>query len=34
MISDKQVKVLRGDSRKKMVDVKNIEPINNIQVIR
>ena len=34
MISDKQVKVIRGDSRKKMVDVKNIEPINNIQVIR
>ena len=34
MLSDKQVKVVRGDSRKKMVDVKNIEPINNIQVIR
>ena len=34
MLSDKQVKIVRGDSRKKMVDVKNIEPINNIQVIR
>jgi len=34
MLSDKQVKVVRNDSRKKMVDVKNIEPINNIQVIR
>jgi hypothetical protein len=34
MLSDKQVKVLRNDSKKKMVDVKNIEPINNIQVIR
>ena len=34
MLSDKQVKIVRGDSRKKTVDVKNIEPINNIQVIR
>ena len=34
MLSDKQVKIFKNDSRKKVVDVKNIEPINNIQIIR
>jgi len=33
-MSDKLVKVINGDSKRRSVDVKNIEPINNIQIVR
>ena len=34
MLDNNQIKVINGDSKKKSVVVKNIEPISNIQIIR
>ena len=34
MLDNNQIKVVNGDSKKKSVVVKNIEPISNIQIIR
>lgn len=33
-MSDNNIKVLTNDSRKKTVDIRNIEPISNIEIIR
>jgi hypothetical protein len=33
-MSEKLVKVINGDSKRRTVDVKNIEPINNIKIVR
>ena len=34
MLSDKKLKIVKNDSKKKIVDVRNIEPVNNIQIIK